>query len=352
MSRALSIPIRESSLRGLRERETREYAFQDANWWPSSILERAKKGHLLEDDLKTAYYEVSFRLRYVESTGDLFQSLFSTVMEMRYPGDFVRVRPWGKVGDRKNDGYLRSKRQLFQCYAPREMSLPKCIKKINEDFVGALPYWESHFDEWIFTHNDTLGLAPDVLRLLLELTEKNKPLRATHWGYSELLAEFKMLSSSNVATLLGPAPDRSDLVAIRVEDVKRLLEHIAIQPEPLTADVRSVPAEKLQYNQLSDAVATLLKAGMARSETVKKYLRGLADQTRYDRVAAAFRERYNQLRAQGLPPNDLFLGLQKFVVGDGFPDPSQQAATLAILAFFFEACEIFERPPDGGSRQS
>jgi hypothetical protein len=58
------------------------------------------------EELTTAYYESQFRLRYVESKGDGFQSFFSTIMEMRYPGDFVRVRPWGKLGDHKNDGYL------------------------------------------------------------------------------------------------------------------------------------------------------------------------------------------------------------------------------------------------------
>jgi hypothetical protein len=38
--------------------------------------------------------------------------------------------------------------------------------------------------------------------------------------------------------------------------------------------------------------------------------------------------------------------MQAFVAGaEEIATPSQQAASLAILAFFFEACEIFERPP-------
>jgi ABC-3C protein len=230
--------------------------------------------------------------------------------------------------------------------------LSKCIKKITEDFTGALPYWKSHFDEWIFTHNDVNGLAPDVLKLLLDLSLNNKPLVATHWGYAELLVEYKALSSSDVATLLGPVPDHKDVVSIRLEDVKPLLDHIAIQPEQLVTDVRSVPAAKLQHNQLSPAVATLLKAGMARSEIVKKYLRGLAGQTLYDRFAASFRARYGNLKAEGRPSDDLFLGLQKFVAGEDFPSPSHQAAALAVLAFFFEACEIFERPPEDGATSS
>ncbi len=50
-------------------------------------------------------------------------------MEKRYPADFLRVRPWGSEGDRKNDGYLRSERILFQCYAPNNMHSARQLPK-------------------------------------------------------------------------------------------------------------------------------------------------------------------------------------------------------------------------------
>ena len=190
-------------------------------------------------------------------------------MEMRHPRDFVRVRPWGKLGDHKNDGYLPSKRQLFQCYAPREMDMTTCKTKINEDFAEALPYWKDYFDQWFFVHNDTHGLAADLLKLLLNLSAAHAPVSAAQWGYGELRQEFKQLSETDIATLLGPAPGRKDVLDLRLADVKRLLEHISLQPEPLSVDVRLVPADKLEYNQLSQAAATLLKAGMTRAEVVK-----------------------------------------------------------------------------------
>jgi hypothetical protein len=298
------------------------------------------------EELTLAYYEMAFRLRYVQSKGDAFQDFFSTIMGTRYPGDFVRVRPWGKLGDRKNDGYLSSKRQLFQCYAPREMDIATCKAKVKEDFNEALPFWKKYFDQWIFTHNDIDGLAADVLELLLALTAANPPVSAIQWGFDELRQEFKNLSEVDTSALLGPAPGRKDVIEVRLEDIQRLLEHISLQPEPLAVDVRVVPAEKLEYNQLSQSAGMLLRAGMTRSEVVKKYLRGLSDQTRYDRVAAAFRLRYQELRGEGLAPDDIFVGLQKFVAGGGVASTPHQAATLAILAFFFEACEIFERPPE------
>lgn len=297
-------------------------------------------------DLKRAYLELRFRER-CRDVGESFQDFFSTLMELRYPkGDFIRVRPWGDVGDRKNDGYLSSKRYLFQCFGPRSMSpLKKCLAKVKEDFAGALPYWKKYFDTWVFVHNGIDGIAPDLAELLLQLSAKHKPLNALPWGFTDLHSEFAQLSERDMETLVGPVPGIKEVLDVRVESVKALLETIAVQPAPYVSDVRAVPPAKLQHNQLSDAVASLLKAGMTRVDVVDKYLRGGAVPTRYDQLAATFRSQYEVARDAGLLPDEIFLDLQKFVVGHQRARPIQEAAALAILAFFFEACEIFERPP-------
>jgi hypothetical protein len=56
------------------------------------------------DQFTQAFYELKFRNAFLESRGEAFQDLFSSIMEKRYPGDFIRTRPWGNQGDRKNDG--------------------------------------------------------------------------------------------------------------------------------------------------------------------------------------------------------------------------------------------------------
>ena len=235
-------------------------------------VQKIKCAHVHSEEpleaITAAYYELLFRVRRIEAKGEAFQDFFSTIMEMKHPGDFVRGRPWGVLGDRKNDGYLPSKRRLFQCYAPREVELAKTLTKINQDFAGALPFWREYFDQWIFVHNDYEGLPADVLKLLLDLSVAHAPLSAIPWGYAELFQEFILLSEANMVRLLGPAPKRKDFVDVRLEEIKTLLQHIALQPEPLTTDVRLVPADKLEYNQLSPAAGTLLKAGMSRAEIV------------------------------------------------------------------------------------
>ena len=91
------------------------------------------------DLLKRAWYRIAFERDFLKKKAGAFQDFFSEIMEKRYKGDFIRVRPWGNVGDRKNDGYLASKRILFQVYAPNELTAAEAVKKIAEDFMGRCP---------------------------------------------------------------------------------------------------------------------------------------------------------------------------------------------------------------------
>ena len=163
------------------------------------------------DELSRAYYEVVFELQFLKKNGNEFQDFFSEIMEKCYPRDFQRVRPWGKSGDKKNDGYLKSQRTIYQVYAPNEMAASEAIAKIEEDFHGALQHWERHLDRWIFVHNSRKGLGPEVLQKLLTLQEDNSCVDIAHWGYEELRKKAFSLGDEEIAALLGPAPSRKDL---------------------------------------------------------------------------------------------------------------------------------------------
>jgi hypothetical protein len=289
-----------------------------------------------------SFYELSFKVAFMERKADEFQNFFSSIMEKRYPGDFIRVRPWGNVGDRKNDGYLKSKRMLFQSYAPNEISASACVSKIDEDFSGALPHWNTYFDTWVFVHNSLQGLGPDVTEKLLALGKKHIELTLTHWGFEELRQEAMRLLEPELASLLGPAPSRQGMMDLGLADLLPVLDHIARLAPVVDPDLRPVPADKLQRNLLSDSVAALLRAGMSRADLVRKYFK--LKTTLQDQLAESFRTKYRDLRATPASPDDVFAGLQRFAGGDLVPTPARQNAVLAVLAFFFEECDIFERP--------
>jgi hypothetical protein len=111
----------------------------------------------------------SVRTSLPEVEGTAFQEFFCSIMELGHPGDFQRVRPWGSAGDRKNDGYLRSRRILFAVYGPNEMKAREAVAKIDSDCNGAVPHWQQYFDTWVFVHNSRDGLGPDITKKLGEL---------------------------------------------------------------------------------------------------------------------------------------------------------------------------------------
>lgn len=51
----------------------------------------------------------------------------------------------------------------------------------------------------------------------------------------------------------------------------------------------------------------------------------------------------------GMTPDAIFGKLQEFAGGSQRGDSGHEAAVLAVLAYLFEQCDIFERPPEAAS---
>jgi hypothetical protein len=62
------------------------------------------------------WWGVALELKLRKSSGDAFQDFFSVLMGQLHGSDFVRVRAFGKLGDKGCDGYLMTSGQVFQCY--------------------------------------------------------------------------------------------------------------------------------------------------------------------------------------------------------------------------------------------
>src|SRR5579864_3399995 len=115
------------------------------------------------------WYELKFSLEFRSKHGTEFQDFFSSIMEHGYPADFQRVKPYGKQGDKKCDGYHQSVKRVYQVYAPEKMNSAETNAKIDEDYAGALEHWKENLDTWVFVHNQWRGVPPDVLKKLLAL---------------------------------------------------------------------------------------------------------------------------------------------------------------------------------------
>jgi len=131
--------------------------------------------------------------------------------------------------------------------------------------------------------------------------------------------------------------------ALGLPELIPVLEAIErIQP-PIEQDIRPVPADKVTVNDLSVDVKGLLMMGMTRSDLVEDYLRNKAPNPSYgDELAAMFKRTYQGLRRQGMGPEDTFTELVRFAGGAQRGTTLHEGAVLAVIAYFFEQCDIYE----------
>jgi len=104
------------------------------------------------------------------------------------------------------------------------------------------------------------------------------------------------------------------------------------------------PNDKIAKNELTPEIRNLLVMGLMRSKEVNDYLiemhkinTGFAD-----KITAAFKKRYIELKEEGLFGDELFEALIDFASG-GTSDFKIRAAGLALLSHLFEICEVFEK---------
>lgn len=295
------------------------------------------------DLLQKAYYEKDFVIAFLRARGDAFQTFFEKLMGLAYKADFMACRPWGNLGDRKNDGFLKSERRLFQVYAPNEMEATKATAKIRKDFEGAKAYWGEYFDKWVFAHNAVDGLPPHVQSLLLELEKANPGVKLEPWCLEEFRRVFRRLELEDLQSWFGFVPSEETNLDLGFKDLQVVLETIARRPAPPLQEVKDVPMGKIEANALSESVTILLKTGMTKAPLVEEFFEKWHEETFGERVAESFRAKYQALRTQ-FQPDEIFVKLESWAGGADRGQPVHQLAVLAVLAYYFGTCDIFEEP--------
>jgi len=265
-------------------------------------------------------------------------------MMRRFPRDFQRVKPWGRQGDEKCDGYIRSIRTLCQVYAPERMESAQTVQKIEDDFRGASPYWQDFFETWAFVHNAE-GLPPDAAKRIEQLHIENNPPAVVMWGRVELLGFVRELKIHDLQDLFGHAPSLNGWTQTGYRDFDRVLRNLERQEPIRELDLRPPPPNKIEYNQINVEAAWLLRFGMLKAHHVDRLISQHPDPRYGDEIAERLHADYKALKASGLPPGLIIAKLQQRIGGTEQASSTYQNAVLAVLAHFFATCDIFEREP-------
>ncbi|MBI3128474.1 MAG: hypothetical protein HYZ11_12785 [Candidatus Tectomicrobia bacterium] len=297
------------------------------------------------DETQRLFYRKNFQVRFLRSTATEFQNLFSDIMQRVYKADFQKVRPYGKHGDLKCDGFLSSKGAVYQCYAPRELKEKETIHKIKVDYPGAKKHWRDQMKQWVFVHNDNDGLPGGVVRHLHVLkTSEKKKVEVFWWSEPELIGEMEKLDEADLVDLFGPQPTKVQSQIISFPELQTVLTAISKSipdPEPV---IKAPSPEKIAHNNLSEDTTRFLHLGRHLEREVQKFLEKWPDPAFADQIAETFRNQYDALRNTGLNSEEIFVGILRFCGFNQGNGSAHNTAVLAVVSYFFERCDIFEDP--------
>ncbi|WOV85019.1 hypothetical protein PGH26_03565 [Sporosarcina jeotgali] len=298
------------------------------------------------------WYEMCYNSKLTELDGTSFEAFFQKVMVQIHSEDFTNAMPWGRLGDRGNDGYLIPEKVLFQCYSPHNINAAKTIQKIDTDFEKARNYWGDHIKKWIlviggpYVKND---IPTPILNHLLTLKEEHKDQVEIEWWSTELLKTKVLdLPEEKLILLFKRPPSTQEIYAIRVEDVDPVLNQLKglsmMMPSSIDEDLTPVPVNKVQINKLNDAAEGLIKSGSKQAALIDKYIELSGEEDIFTELASKVNAEYRRLKKKyPNDPNVIFMNLLTYTRYDKATTDKDQAVYLTILAYLFNSCSIFER---------
>ncbi len=287
---------------------------------------------------------VLFRNKIYESDGQKFEDLFTAIMNYAYE-DFQAIKPWGNIGDRKNDGFIPSKGIFFQVYAPEnlEQKYPNAIKKLKTDFKGLQNQW-SNIKEFYFVVNDKFGgihadLISEINKIVKEYNLEKGGVK-TAKDLENLLFEME---DDKIEKVVGFLPNTDNTGNLDYSPLSEVITHIMELPlnyKETTNYIAPDWNEKIKFNGLSKATETYLSEAYIHVRSLEQYLdrmgNFLGDELR-DQL-----NRIYSIEKQKKQEDNLFWEICFKIMPKRIQMYQQPA--LVIMAKYFESCDIFEEP--------
>src|ERR1022692_799120 len=148
---------------------------------------------MTKEEFSLCHHELKLEVELYRRTGKSFQDFFEQIMQ-KADASFLMVKPMGREGDWKADGYSLRSATVYQCYAPEKMTGAEAARKVEEDFEGARSCWQDKMQRWVFVWSSHGPLPPQVVLALAELRSRYPSLRIDPMGREGLWAVVKGLS--------------------------------------------------------------------------------------------------------------------------------------------------------------
>jgi hypothetical protein len=291
-----------------------------------------------------------FQNKIFRANGQVFEDIFTAIMNYA-EADFRSIKPWGNIGDIKNDGYIKNKGKFYQVYAPEDIwkSYTDAVNKLKTDFAGLKSHWNP-VNEFYFVINDKYkGVNADCEQTIQEIKEKHHLNNVGFLTAKDLENILFNLDDDQIFLITGNIPNPAAIKQLDYSILNEVIGYI-MQLSLNQGDESKIVSpdwdKKIKFNNLSEPVANLLNNGYFQLHLLNEYLSNNSDF-----LADSLRDKMNEIYSQGKNINygdNLFWA----IVNCASPKAKQmyQTSVIVIMSKYFETCDIFEEPQGKGSK--
>jgi len=301
-----------------------------------------------------------FKVKVLRADGQAFEDLFSNIMQ-HHNGNFVQIKPQGRIGDQKNDGFDRVTGTYYQSYAPEDLEKNEAnsVTKLETDFLGLKTNWnqETPIKKFHYVLNDKYKGVWPTLEHALAGIKNNNGLEDTRPLLPKDLEEILFgLPDDKIFDVIGAVPSVSSGEVIQLSALGDVVDFLIKNMDVISANGKLVSPdfdEKIQFNDLGNIAAHILRDGSYQVHVLEKFFSNNAASLRED-----LRKIFNQLyivaniNVEGMDntgkPDVVFFHIAE----SAFPNQKKvhRDSIYVLMSYYFEACDIFEEPVKAGTK--
>lgn len=300
--------------------------------------------------------QMLFKLKVYKKNAYEFQNFFTQIMS-KYDKEFQTIKPQGKIGDRKNDGYIPSKGIYYQVYAPEKIDANDAIDKMETDLNGLIEYWNPicEIKEYNFVMNDKyLGAYPTINKKISELQEKYN-IKTNLILASNLENIFFGLNDEEIQEVLESiiTVPQENLSYSALNEVIEGIMNLPVERE-ISLITPAEMTEKIKFNNLNEQIANILTVHSIYVGQLEEYF---YNQSNFERqkvqgiLTKIYEDAKNDINEKLEDSSSMIFFLIVDKISPTKKTPSILNAIYILMAYYFESCDIFLNPNNKEKKQ-
>jgi hypothetical protein len=222
---------------------------------------------------------ILLKSKFYQSDKQVFEDLFTKIKQCE-DSDFKQVKPQGRLGDGKCDGFNAIKEEYYQVYAPEELTGNELtmLSKMEASITGLIEFWEEKdfkVSKFFYVVKDDYKNVYPLLYTNAKAIAKKYKIECEILTCKDLEDVFLKIDEDKMIDILGGIiPDPLNITNVEYGVMQEVIAFLLKSKAPkIKEEIPPNPdfEKKIQFNSLSKAVADFLNAGQRQNFVINDF---------------------------------------------------------------------------------